>query len=222
MRSGSTIAQGKRVAPLTEVIDYRNDWVVRRFRKRFDISQRDAETIFVELLRWLWYLASIDPAEDNPEAHDIDQPLYIIDEMWHEFILFTEDYANFCDSAFGKYIHHYPKLVDTAPLHYENLGDVKTSLAALLARKRAKYNAVYDVLGRDVFVRWYLDFPRRFRVETVSQARTVAAGTASLQGVSEPPKGAERDKGDLIEEALFVNLLGALPDPSARTVTDAA
>ena len=32
-----------------------------------------------------------------------------VDEVWHAFILFTKDYAAFCQAAFGEFIHHVPR-----------------------------------------------------------------------------------------------------------------
>ena len=32
-----------------------------------------------------------------------------LDEVWHAFILFTRDYAAFCQAAFGEFIHHVPR-----------------------------------------------------------------------------------------------------------------
>lgn len=32
----------------------------------------------------------------------------IIDGVWHQHILFTQDYAKFCNAIFGKFIHHVP------------------------------------------------------------------------------------------------------------------
>jgi hypothetical protein len=32
-----------------------------------------------------------------------------VDEVWHAFILFTRDYADFCQQAFGSFIHHVPR-----------------------------------------------------------------------------------------------------------------
>lgn len=32
----------------------------------------------------------------------------IADELWHEFILHTKAYCEFCEKTFGKYIHHNP------------------------------------------------------------------------------------------------------------------
>ena len=35
-------------------------------------------------------------------------PLRLIDDAWHQFILFTDEYSRFCSSAFGKLFHHRP------------------------------------------------------------------------------------------------------------------
>lgn len=214
MGSAVRIAPCEGVAPLAEVLTYRNDLVVRRFRKRFDISQGDADAIFVELLRWLWYLASTSPTPDNPEAHAIDEPLLIIDEMWHEFILVTQDYTNFCNDLCGRYIHHAPGSDDEAPAGHEGLDEVKASLAALLGRKRAKYTAIYEVLGRDAFALWHLEFPQRFSAKAISRMRgkTDRADAVPASVAGQAPPDLEEEKGDLIEEALFMNLLRSLPD----------
>ena len=31
-----------------------------------------------------------------------------VDEVWHTFILFTSDYAAFCEEVFGSFLHHQP------------------------------------------------------------------------------------------------------------------
>lgn len=33
-----------------------------------------------------------------------------VDEVWHTFILFTRDYAQFCKDVFGFFLHHQPNL----------------------------------------------------------------------------------------------------------------
>lgn len=42
-------------------------------------------------------------------------PSVSIDEVWHNFILFTEDYVQFCKSHFGRIIHHRPRRRDDKP-----------------------------------------------------------------------------------------------------------
>lgn len=38
----------------------------------------------------------------------ISMPSKVVDAAWHEFILFTNYYRTFCQSAFGKYLDHTP------------------------------------------------------------------------------------------------------------------
>ena len=38
-----------------------------------------------------------------------------VDEVWHALILFTREYAEFCQEAFGTFIHHVPRTT-RAPL----------------------------------------------------------------------------------------------------------
>lgn len=37
-------------------------------------------------------------------------PSRAIDEVWHEFLMFTKDYAESCERLFGKFIHHEPSI----------------------------------------------------------------------------------------------------------------
>ena len=38
----------------------------------------------------------------------VAMPSQIVDELWHEFILYTREYQQFCDQAFGRFMHHTP------------------------------------------------------------------------------------------------------------------
>lgn len=38
----------------------------------------------------------------------VSMPSQIVDDAWHEFILFTKHYNDFCLKAFGRYLHHTP------------------------------------------------------------------------------------------------------------------
>lgn len=38
----------------------------------------------------------------------VTMPSTSADELWHEFILNTRDYFDFCDNVYGKYLHHEP------------------------------------------------------------------------------------------------------------------
>jgi hypothetical protein len=38
----------------------------------------------------------------------VAMPSQVVDELWHEFILYTRDYQDFCKRAFGQFLHHTP------------------------------------------------------------------------------------------------------------------
>ena len=39
-----------------------------------------------------------------------------MDKLLHSFILCTEEYTEFCQAAFGQYLHHSPKLSDSSDI----------------------------------------------------------------------------------------------------------
>lgn len=39
----------------------------------------------------------------------LSMPSTLVDDMWHEMVLHTRDYAAFCDTAFGRFLHHEPE-----------------------------------------------------------------------------------------------------------------
>jgi hypothetical protein len=38
----------------------------------------------------------------------VSMPSQVVDDLWHEFILYTRNYEQFCQSAFGRFLHHTP------------------------------------------------------------------------------------------------------------------
>jgi len=41
----------------------------------------------------------------------VSMPSQVVDDLWHEFILHTREYQEFCDKAFGQFLHHTPAAV---------------------------------------------------------------------------------------------------------------
>ena len=39
---------------------------------------------------------------------EVVMPSRAVDDAWHQFILFTDEYSRFCESAFGKFFRHKP------------------------------------------------------------------------------------------------------------------
>jgi hypothetical protein len=44
----------------------------------------------------------------------VSMPSQVADELWHEFILYTRAYDDFCRRAFGRFMHHTPAVVLSA------------------------------------------------------------------------------------------------------------
>lgn len=38
----------------------------------------------------------------------VSMPSQVADDLWHEFILYTRNYQQFCQRAFGRFLHHTP------------------------------------------------------------------------------------------------------------------
>lgn len=41
----------------------------------------------------------------------VSMPSVVADDLWHEFILYTRDYQDFCRRAFGGFLHHAPAVI---------------------------------------------------------------------------------------------------------------
>ncbi len=44
----------------------------------------------------------------------VSMPSQVVDDLWHEFILYTKNYEAFCQHAFGRFMHHTPAVVLSA------------------------------------------------------------------------------------------------------------
>lgn len=85
----------------SEVMSFQFDDLIDRMEDKFDWDRKRALEVFEDLKRFLFLCGA---STDGPFA-----PSVPIDEMWHNFILFTEDYYNFCQSFFKRFIHHRPR-----------------------------------------------------------------------------------------------------------------
>ena len=45
----------------------------------------------------------------------VSVPSQVVDDAWHEFILFTREYQRFCDKSLGRFLHHTPAEAMSTP-----------------------------------------------------------------------------------------------------------
>jgi hypothetical protein len=132
------------ITTLAQVLGYQKPGVVRRYAKEHGVSPAEAEELFREMLKWLYlcYRGSIDgvPCAMYPE-------IAAIDEMWHTFLMFTHDYAQFCRHYFGFFLHHVPN-EDEEEMTYADPASVQAQL-------EAQYMFTFDVLGEETLRVWF-------------------------------------------------------------------
>jgi hypothetical protein len=136
------------------VVAYRHPELVTRFCDNWNVERRQSTAIFDDLKRYLWLTVKT----DEPVA-----PVAIVDEMWHMFLVFTEDYAAFCKTYFGAMLHHVPTSSrEKKALDKQFRTQTDKWRAEMGERLRRDMTLVFDLLGEDVMRRWYVDYPERY------------------------------------------------------------
>lgn len=159
--------------PLCEVLAYRNIQVVQAFRARFDVTPAEARELFTETCRWLWLCArwrAEHRGARRPIPLAIDGALRMLDEMWHTFLLFTRDYARFCEAYLGGFLHHVPTPPD-AKARYRRRAAQQPARArqAELRRLTRQCAFVHAHLGQETLSKWYEEFPRRYPPDVITR-----------------------------------------------------
>ena len=157
----------RKVAALSDVMAYTNRHLLESFCASFRVSEAEANMIFDEFKKFIWLCN----ARDDQRVSIIDDPICIIDEMWHLFILYTKEYTAFCTKYFGRYCHHVPTTEEERRQLAQKRRAGELSYGDYLRAKRERYSMIYDILGKDTFVRWFLQFPDQYPQEKIAQMR---------------------------------------------------
>ena len=65
------------------------------------LSHEQTTMVFEGLRTWFRMI-------NQHQRANFGMPSVAVDTAWHEFILLTQKYADFCQKAFGKFLHHAP------------------------------------------------------------------------------------------------------------------
>jgi hypothetical protein len=149
-------------ADVAAALDFDAPYLVEKLVKnRVVDSTAEAEALFREVKRYL-VMARTDERRIIWEMHSLR-----VDEVWHQFILYTVQYAEFCQRHFGRYIHHAPS---NAP-HVEH---ARTIPVGTFDQFRDRYAALFGTALPDL---WYDD-----RTVTVNRlVRNERAGRLTLR-----------------------------------------
>lgn len=78
------------------------DAVLGRFRAKRPELTDDQATLVLNGLRQYFQICV------RARGKFVSMPSQAVDDLWHEFILFTRNYRHFCSKAFWRYLHHTP------------------------------------------------------------------------------------------------------------------
>lgn len=84
--------------------EFNLDHVVARYQKEHGFADDIAQDHLREMIRFL-SLASA--ASQHQKYYGMTGA---IDELWHTFVIFTREYAAFCDAVAGHFLHHVPEV----------------------------------------------------------------------------------------------------------------
>ena len=148
----------KQLPPLQDVLHYRNDDVVARYKKDYPNNQLSGEDALQEIIKFLWggrlherLRAEQPDNEDLKFGWTLHTEMKEIDDMWHTFILFTKEYREFCIKYFDKFIDHSPK---TDEAKKEILANFDEHLDGEIQRQ---LSFVYDHLGEETLQFWFAE-----------------------------------------------------------------
>jgi hypothetical protein len=138
------------VAPLSSCLTEPFPGILERFQKETGASRKKAQEIFTETQKWLWlcgrYRLDLQRRKRLGFSLGITPELKLIDEMWHQYILFSREYTEYCDTYLGGYVHHAPEVGADHAARKSSLS--KRELTAM-------YSYIYDQLGAETLQDWY-------------------------------------------------------------------
>jgi len=139
---------------INQLLEYNNPWIIARYEKDHPNNKLSANETLRELVKYFWICQKHkQDKESHPQDEGLDfvcsmhPEMHEIDDMWHTFLLFTQDYAKFCKTYFLSFIHHVPNMNEEKPGfdHFE-----------LQFTRYLSY--VYDHLGKETLSIWFSEY----------------------------------------------------------------
>jgi hypothetical protein len=90
---------------IANIMNYQMPDVIKRCQKDYGYTDDDMNILEQELKRYLAMSALRQKSDRGTGMYSKD-----VDKLWHSFILFTKEYAAFCNEYVGHFIHHAPEI----------------------------------------------------------------------------------------------------------------
>jgi hypothetical protein len=156
---------------LAEALDCEDEsLVIEGFMDRYNVSEDEARSIFEETKKWLWLSAQTDESEHV--SLGIDKPLLVIDEMWHNFLMYTRVYHRFCMDKLKKFIHHEPTPKAEKIKRQQRVAEnPEKEYKKWKESYYQQLSFIYDHLGPETVIKWYEELPTKYTPEYLSSIK---------------------------------------------------
>lgn len=150
---------------LTKLLSFTDVNVISRFMDTYDVPENEVEDILSETLKFL-YISQI-PGIFIPDD------LLIIDEMWHNLILFTPLYHKFSEEYMNTpYFHHLPATKAEKDQKKEELKvSHDTSRENYLKKLEFLLSTTYDYFGEETVEKWFELYPKKYSKENIKNLK---------------------------------------------------
>ncbi|MCO5412256.1 hypothetical protein [Ralstonia mojiangensis] len=178
---------------------YQHEGVIGKFRDEWDVEEAEALDIFSEMKK---FLCVSEYAQRQCIEFEIDEPLLMVDKMWHHFILFTKDYEKFCNRFFGKMIHHIPFCSAHLTQKIQTLSQKGITLSDhKRGRLEKQLQVISATFGNETLKKWYVQYGNKYSPEKVNLLqRSAYHGDLKKLGTPIDPKLANgMTTGELIQ-----------------------
>jgi hypothetical protein len=152
------------IEQLHKILAYENEDVLSRFMDMYEVDVKEARDLFQETKKFL-YLSQL-PTVFIPDD------LLIIDEMWHNFILFTPQYHEFCKEHFQNYFHHLPaSKKEKEERERKRIANPVKAKEEYLEKLKALIEATFDHLGEETVIKWFQIYPEKYSKDVIKSLR---------------------------------------------------
>lgn len=151
---------------------YENQEVILKVSRDYKITLPESQMLFRETMKMLWLMVKHRTDKNNsqdcfiPSAFNVQKAMDPLDKVWHEFILFTKEYHEFCETFFGGYLHHIPCSEKEFLAFQERKADRKENFEAL-ERQDLKVFVSYiqKNFGNETLEAWFKHIPGVFSAQ---------------------------------------------------------
>ena len=106
----------QQIERLRTIEEYDLWFIIERVRSKGILSEHLIDPAVTEFKK---YMALVALGYEELGMHSSE-----VDEIWHNFILFTREYAEFCERVCGHMIHHRPNTSRRPQLHPTSVGHI--------------------------------------------------------------------------------------------------